>query len=61
MTKDRARVAMENLMKTWKWVALAASGGVLLQLSSCITDLAIVMLQAAASQLLTSGLGAVTT
>jgi len=48
-------------MKSWKWAVLVASGAMLMQLSSCIVDLALVMLQAAASQLLTSAVGSATT
>jgi hypothetical protein len=37
-------------MKVWKWTALAVSGAVLLQLASCATDLAYLVLQSLATQ-----------
>jgi hypothetical protein len=43
-------------MKTWKWMALVASGAVLLQLSACVTDLALSMLQSAVTQVMGAAL-----
>ncbi len=40
-------------MKSWKWAALAASGAVLLQVSSCTADFAYYLMQAFASQIVT--------
>jgi hypothetical protein len=37
-------------MRRWKWIALAASGGMLLQVGSCATDFLYYVLQALATQ-----------
>lgn len=41
-------------MRKWKWVALVATGGMLLQFQTCLVDLTYTILQAAATQLLTN-------
>ncbi len=38
-------------MRRWKWAALAASGALLLQLGTCATDFAYMLLQGVATQL----------
>jgi len=43
-------------MKAWKWMALVASGAVLMQLSACITDMALSMLQSAVTQVMGAAL-----
>lgn len=40
-------------MKAWKWTALALSGGVLLQLSTCASDFGYYVMQALATQIVT--------
>lgn len=40
------------MKRTWKWMALAASGGVLLQFSACLVDLALTLAQSAAAQII---------
>ncbi len=46
-------------MKKWKWAALALSGGVLLQTSTC-SDFGYYLMQALATQLVTAVLNAAT-
>ena len=47
-------------MKAWKWAALAASGAVLTQVSTCTADFAYYLMQAFASQIVTVLLDALT-
>ena len=51
-------------MKVWKLAALALCGGVVLQLASCATDIAYLLIQSLATQLasgLITSLGAAAT
>jgi len=50
----------ENIMKAWKATALFLSGGLLLQLGSCATDFMYYLMQALATQLISSLLNAAT-
>ncbi len=46
----------ETAVKTWKWITLTVSGGTLLALGTCATDLMYYAMQAAATQLVTGAL-----
>ena len=51
-----SRLAVELMMKKWKWIALTLSGGVLLQGSACVTDFAYYLINVLANELLTQAL-----
>jgi hypothetical protein len=42
--------------RTWKWIALVAASGTLLQVSSCAMDILYYLIQAAATQLIAGAL-----